>query len=198
MRVTIPKSWTSISIDQFPLIYDIIKDNDIEPIDKEIRLISIITGLPVATIEAIELGQLRDLIKKVRFIFKMEFPKAVEAFNYKGYKWHVNYDITKISAADFISLTKLTATEEDVMVNMAEVVSIFVKPYKRKWFKYVEVEMDYKDKLAIIKTIDVGTIYPVCVFFCKVLTNLLPVIVDYLEKEKQEILKKIAKEIELN
>jgi hypothetical protein len=198
MRVTIPKSWTSITIDQFPLIYDIIKDNDIEPIDKEIRLISIITGLPVATIEAIELGQLRELIKKVRFIFKMEFPKAVEVFNYQGYKWHVNYDITKISAADFISLTKLTATEEDVMANLAEVVSIFVKPYKRKLFKYVEVEMDYKDKLEIIKTIDVGTIYPVCVFFCKVLTNLLPVIVDYLEKEKQEILKKIAKEIELN
>jgi len=198
MKVTIPKSWTSISIEQFPLIYDIIKDEDIEPIDKEIRLISIITGLPVATIESIELGQLRDLIKKVRFIFKMEFPKAQEVFKYKGYKWHVNYDITKISAADFISLTKLTATEEDVMANLAEVVSIFVKPYKRKWFKYVEVEMDYKDKLEIIKTIDVGTIYPVCVFFCKVLTNLLPVIVDYLEKEKQEILKKIAKEIELN
>jgi hypothetical protein len=73
MRVTIPKSWTSITIDQFPLIYDIIKDNDIEPIDKEIRLISIITGLPVSTIENIELGQLRELIKKVRFIFKMEF-----------------------------------------------------------------------------------------------------------------------------
>ena len=198
MKVTIPKSWTSISIDQFPLIYDIIKDEDIEPIDKEIRLISIVTGLPVATIESIELGQLRELIKKVRFIFKMEFPKAVEVFNYKGYKWHVNYDITKISAADFISLTKLTATEEDVMANLAEIVSIFVKPYKRKWFKYVEVEMDYKDKLEIIKTIDVGTIYPVCVFFCKVLTNLLPVIVDYLEKEKQEILKKIAKEIQLS
>lgn len=198
MKVTIPKSWTSITIDQFPLIYDIVKDEDIEPIDKEIRLISIITGLPVATIEQIDLGQLRELIKKVRFIFKMEFPKAVEVFKYKGYKWRVNYDITKISAADFISLTKLTATEEDVMANLAEIVSIFVKPYKRKWFKYVEVDMDYKDKLEIIKTIDVGTIYPVCVFFCKVLTNLLPVIVDYLEKEKQEILKKIAKEIELN
>ncbi len=198
MKVTIPKSWTSISIDQFPLIYDIIKDEDIEPIDKEIRLISIVTGLPVATIESIELGQLRELIKKVRFIFKMEFPKAVEVFKYKGYKWHVNYDITNISAADFISLTKLTATEDDVMANLAEIVSIFVKPYKRKWFKWELVEMDYKDKLGIIKTIDVGTIYPVCVFFCKVLTNLLPVIVDYLEKEKQEILKKIAKEIKLS
>jgi len=198
MRVSIPKSWTSITIDQFPLIYDIIKDKDIEPIDKEIRLISIITGLDVATIEKIELGQLRDLIKKVRFIFNMSFPEPVEWFHHKGYKWNVNYDITKINTADFISLTKLSTTEDDVIMNMAEITSIFVKPYKRKWFKYVPVEMDYKERLELIKTINVGVIYPVCVFFCKVLTNLLPVMQGYLENQKQKILTKIAKEIELS
>ena len=57
MKVSIPKSWASITIEQFPVIYDIIKDKDIEPIDKEVRLISILTGLSVAEIEAIELGQ---------------------------------------------------------------------------------------------------------------------------------------------
>lgn len=195
MRVSIPKSWESITIEQFPLIYDIIKDKDIEPIDKEVRLISILTGLDVATIEEIELGQLRELIKKVRFIFKMEFPQPVEWFKHAGYKWHVTYDITKISSADFISLTKLSTTEDDVMMNMAEITSIFVRPYKRKWFSYVPVEMDYKDRLELIKTINVGVIYPVCVFFCKVLTNLLPVIQVYLEEEKIKILRKIQKEI---
>jgi hypothetical protein len=99
MRVSIPSSWHSIKIDQFPLIYDIINDKDIEPIDKEVRLISILTGLDVATIEQIEIGHLRELIKKVRFIFKLEFPKPVEWFTHGGYKWNVNYDITKISAS---------------------------------------------------------------------------------------------------
>ena len=198
MKVSIPKSWASITIEQFPLIYDIIKDKDIEPIDKEVRLISILTGLSVAEIEAIELGQLRDLIKKVRFIFKLEFPQPVEWFNHSGYKWHVKYDISKISSADFISLTKLSTTEDDVIMNMAEITAIFVKPYKRKWFRYVPVEMDYKERLELIKTINVGVIYPVCVFFCKVLTNLLPVIKGYLETEKEKILQKIAKEIELS
>lgn len=198
MKVSIPKSWASITIEQFPLIYDIIKDKDIEPIDKEVRLISILTGLSVAEIEDIELGHLRELIKKVRFIFKLEFPQPVEWFNHAGYKWHVKYDISKISSADFISLTKLSTTEDDVIMNMAEITSIFVKPYKRKWFRYVPVEMDYKERLELIKTINVGVIYPVCVFFCKVLTNLLPVIKGYLETEKEKILQKIAKEIELS
>lgn len=198
MKVSIPKSWASITIEQFPLIYDIIKDKDIEPIDKEVRLISILTGLSVAEIEAIELGQLRDLIKKVRFIFKLEFPQPVEWFNHAGYKWNVKYDISKISSADFISLTKLSTTEDDVIMNMADITAIFVKPYKRKWFRYVQVQMDYKERLELIKTINVGVIYPVCVFFCKVLTNLLPVIKGYLETEKEKILQKIAKEIELS
>ena len=198
MKVSIPKSWASITIEQFPLIYDIIKDKDIEPIDKEVRLISILTGLSVAEIEDIELGHLRELIKKVRFIFKLEFPQPVEWFNHAGYKWNVNYDISKITSADFISLTKLSTTEDDVIMNMAEITSIFVKPYKRKWFRYVPVQMDYKERLELIKTINVGVIYPVCVFFCKVLTNLLPVIKGYLETEKEKILQKIAKEIELN
>jgi hypothetical protein len=198
MKVSIPKSWASITIEQFPLIYDIIKDKDIEPIDKEVRLISILTGLSVAEIEDIELGHLRELIKKVRFIFKLEFPTPVEWFNHKGYKWNVNYDISKITSADFISLTKLSTSEDDVIMNMAEITSIFVKPYKRKWFRYVPVQMDYKERLELIKTINVGVIYPVCVFFCKVLTNLLPVIKGYLETEKEKILQKIAKEIELS
>lgn len=198
MRVSIPKSWQSITIEQFPLIYDIIKDKDIEPIDKEVRLISILTGLDVATIEQIELSQLRELIKKVRFIFKLEFPEYVQTFKHAGYKWIVNYDVTKITAADFISLTKMSATEDDVMANLAEIVSVFVKPYKRKWFKYVPVDMDYKERLELIKKVNVGVIYPVCVFFCKLLTNLLPVIQGYLEKEKEKILTKIAKEIQLS
>lgn len=198
MRVSIPKSWQSITIDQFPLIYDIISDTDIEPIDKEVRLISIITGLSVAQVEAIELGQLRELVKKVRFVFKMEFPPYVETFKHGGYNWKVNYDVTKITASDFITLTKLSATEQDVMSNLAEITAIFVKPYKRKWFRHVPIDLDYNEKVALIRQINVGTIYPVCVFFCKLLTNLLPVMEGYLEHEKEKILRKIAKEIELS
>ena len=41
MTIELPNSWHDISIDKFPLIYDITRDKEIDPIDREIRVISI-------------------------------------------------------------------------------------------------------------------------------------------------------------
>jgi hypothetical protein len=90
-------------------------------------------------------------------------------FKHNGYRWVVNYDITKLSAGDFISLSKLTESEESIIGNLPQLVAMFVKPYKLKWFKLKEVEMDYEEKVEHIKSINVGIVYPLCVFFCKVI-----------------------------
>jgi len=179
MTIEIPNSWHEISIEKFPLIYDIVKDKDINPIDREIRVISIITDIPVADIEKIRIDQLKQLIKSVNFIFKMEFPKAVEMFKHNGFRWIVNYDISKLSAGDFISLSKLTESEESIISNLPQLVAMFVKPYKFKWLKLKEIEMEYSEKVNHIKSMNVGIIYPLCVFFCKVIEGLYQSIEDY-------------------
>ena len=186
MTIEIPNSWHEISIEKFPLIYDIVKDKDIDPIDREIRVISIITDMPVADIEKIRIDQLKELIKSVNFIFKMEFPKAVEMFKHNGFRWIVNYDISKLSAGDFISLSKLTESEESIISNLPQLVAMFVKPYKFKWLKLKEIEMEYSEKVIHIKSMNVGIIYPLCVFFCKVIEGLYPSIEDYLVSQMKE------------
>jgi len=186
MTIEIPNSWHEISIEKFPLIYDIVKDKDINPIDREIRVISIITDIPVADIEKIRIDQLKQLIKSVNFIFKMEFPKAVEMFKHNGFRWIVNYDISKLSAGDFISLSKLTESEESIISNLPQLVAMFVKPYKFKWLKLKEIEMEYSEKVNHIKSMNVGIIYPLCVFFCKVIEGLYPSIEDYLVNQMKE------------
>jgi len=186
MTIELPNSWHDISIEKFPLIYDITRDKEIDPIDREIRVISILTGITVAEVEKIRIDQLKELIKNVNFIFKMEFPNSVEMFKHNGYRWVVNYDITKLSAGDFISLSKLTESEESIIDNLPKLVAMFVKPYKLKWFKLKEVEMDYAEKVEHIKSINVGIVYPLCVFFCKVIEGLYPHIEDYLVKQMSE------------
>lgn len=189
MTITIPTSWFDISIEKFPLIYDIIRDKDIDPIDREIRVISILSDMPVADIEKIRIDKLKELIKTVNFVFKMDFPKPVEMFRHNGMRWVVSYDITKISAGDFISISKLTETEESIMSNLPQLVAMFVKPYKLNWFKLKEIEMSYEDRIKHIESMNVGIIYPLCVFFCKVIEHLYPSIEDYLVNQM-----KIAKE----
>ena len=132
MKIELPTSWHDISIEKFPLIYDIVRDKEIDPIDREIRVISILADITVAEVEKIRIDQLKELIKAVNFIFKMEFPNSVEMFKHNGYRWVVNYDITKLSAGDFISLSKLTESEESIIGNLPQLVAMFVKPYKLK------------------------------------------------------------------
>lgn len=191
MTITIPNSWDGITIEKFPIIYDLLHDSNIDKIDKEIRIISVLSDIPVSDIEKIQINQLKELIKAVNFIFTMQFPKPKEIFKHEGYYWHVNYDITKLSAGDFITLSNYTINEDTIVQNLPELASIFIKPYKRKWFKYKPVEIE---TLEHIKTMKVGIVYPLCVFFCNLIANLQPDIKTYLEKENDKAMK-IAKEL---
>jgi len=183
MKVTIPKSWDSITIEKFPIIYDLLNDSNLDKIDKEIRILSVLSDLPVHEIEKISLESLKELIKAVNFIFTMNFPKPKEVFKHNDIWWHVNYDITKLSAGDFISLSNFTKDEDTIVQNLTEIASIFIKPYKRKWFKFKPIEIE---TIEHIKTMKVGIVYPLCVFFCNLIVNLRPDIETYLEKENQK------------
>ena len=191
MKITIPNSWDGITIDKFPIIYDLLHDSNIDKIDKEIRIISVLSDIPVNEIEKIRIDYLKELIKAVNFIFTMQFPKPKEIFKHNGITWFVNYDITKLSAADFITLSNYTMNEDTVVQNLPEIASIFIKPYKRKWLKYEPIEIE---TLEHIKTMKVGVVYPLCVFFCNLILNLQPDIKTYLENQN-EIAMKTAMEL---
>lgn len=195
MTITIPTTWFDVSIEKFPLIYDIVRDKDIDPIDREIRVISIMSDVPVADIEKIRIDKLKELIKTVNFVFKMDFPKPVQMFRHNGYRWVVSYDITKITAGDFISISKLTESEESIMANLPQLVAMFVKPYKLNWFKLKEIEMSYEDRIKHIQSMNVGIVYPLCVFFCKVIEDLHPIMEDYLVNQMKLMREKIESEL---
>ncbi len=195
MTITIPTTWFDVSIEKFPLIYDIVRDKDIDPIDREIRVISIMSDVSVADIEKIRIDKLKELIKTVNFVFKMDFPKPVQMFRHNGYRWVVSYDITKISAGDFISISKLTESEESIMANLPQLVAMFVKPYKLNWFKLKEIEMSYEDRIKNIQSMNVGVVYPLCVFFCKVIEDLHPIMEDYLVNQMKLMREKIESEL---
>lgn len=194
MKLTIPNSWQNISIDKFPLIYDLIRD-ELDDNEKNIRILSILSDVNVNEIKKINIEGIKKLIDKIQFVFKMEFPKEKHKFKHNGYRWVVNYDITKISAGDFISLSKLTETEDSIINNLPQIVAVFIQPFQYRWFKIDPIEMDYTAKVNHLKTVDVGTIYPIAVFFCSIIASLLVDIEDYLESQAQEVKKILMNEL---
>jgi len=195
MTIELPNSWHDISIEKFPLIYDIVRDEDLEDTEKKIRVLSILSGLSVNELMKINIDSINKLIDEIQFIFKMEFPKEEQTFKHDKYRWVVNYDITNLSAADFISLSKLTENEDTIINNLPEITSIFIKPFEYKWFKKREIELNYKEKVALIKQMSVGIVYPIAVFFCSVIASLQTDIEDYLEKQSQEVMKIMESEL---
>lgn len=194
MKLTIPNSWQNISIEKFPLIYDLIRD-ELDDNEKNIRILSILSDVNVNEIKKINIEGIKKLIDKIQFVFKMEFPKEKHKFKHNGYRWVVNYDITKISAGDFISLSKLTETEDSIINNLPQIVAVFIQPFQYRWFKIDPIEMDYTAKVNNLKTVDVGTIYPIAVFFCSIIASLLVDIEDYLESQAQEVKKILMNEL---
>ena len=194
MKLTIPNSWQNISIEKFPLIYDLIRD-ELDDNEKNIRILSILSDVNVNEIKKINIEGIKKLIDKIQFVFKMEFPKEKHKFKHNGYRWVVNYDITKISAGDFISLSKLTETEDSIINNLPQIVAVFIQPFQYRWFKIDPIEMDYTAKVNHLKTVDVGTIYPIAVFFCSIIASLLVDIEDYLESQAQEVKKILMNEL---
>ena len=194
MKLTIPNSWQNISIEKFPLIYDLIRD-ELDDNEKNIRILSILSDVNVNEIKKINIEGIKKLIDKIQFVFKMEFPKEKHKFKHNGYRWVVNYDITKISAGDFISLSKLTETEDSIINNLPQIVAVFIQPFQYRWFKIDPIEMDYTAKVNHLKTVDVGTIYPIAVFFCSIIANLYQDIEGYLESQAQEVKKILMNEL---
>lgn len=189
MQITLPSNWNYIKLDKFPHLYDILKDDSLDGIDKKLRVISILSDVPVIDLENLSLDQLKQISNKIDYIFSFEFKKPVETFVHKGYVWKINYDVSKISGGDFLSLSKLSATEDDVINNLPKIVAIFCKPYKRKWFKLHKADIDNADEL--LSSIDVGTIYPIAVFFCNLLTTFYPIMEAYLSEQLTESKKKM-------
>jgi hypothetical protein len=194
MKLSIPNSWQNISIEKFPLIFDVIRD-DLDDNEKNIRILSILSDVNVNEIKKINIEGIKKLIDKIQFVFKMEFPKEKHKFKHNGFNWVVNYDITKISAGDFISLSKLTENEDAIINNLPQIVAVFIQPFRYKWFRVDAIEMDYTAKVNHLKSVDVGTIYPIAVFFCSIIGSLSIDIEDYLEKQTHEVKKILMNEL---
>jgi hypothetical protein len=195
MTIELPQTWHDIEISKFPLIYDVVRDIDLNDNEKKIRVISILSDVNVNELKKIKIDSINQLIDHIQFIFKMEFPKEVESFEHEGYLWKINYDITELSAGDFITLSKLTENEDTIINSLPQIVALFVKPYKKKWLHYEQVEMEYKEIQKLISNMSVGIIYPVAVFFCSAISSLQADIEDYLEKQSKQVMKILQKEL---
>ncbi len=179
MRVTLPKSWGEIPISSFPALNDIVIDEDVDSLEKCCMVISTLSGINFTDVQRLPFAELNKLIEQTAFVFKYAFPEKVEQFNYKGYTWKMNFDHSRITAADFISFSKYSES----INNITEMVALFATPYKKKWFKLSKVDIEFKEKVLLLSEAPCSIMYPLSVFFCKVIKSSSENIQTYLERK---------------
>lgn len=191
MNMRLPKSWNEVSIEQFIEVYDIAQDESIEPIDKSIRIFSILSGLSIDQVEDLTLDEWTQYQQQIKFI--NDFPKATypKSFKLEGYIWKPTLDVRKITAGEYISSIELTKDRENIIINTPKLAALYLTPYKGWWIFKKKAELTFEEKANILNRANVNQIYPLALFFCTLLMKLMENIPDYLNKTMKEIQKEV-------
>ena len=86
------------------------------------------------------ISELKSDIKKLEFLNTLPSDKVVEWFKCGGYWWKVNFDITKLTAGNYIDMDMWVKEPEKILSNSHKILSLFCQPFKwlRKYNKMTD------------------------------------------------------------
>lgn len=175
----LPNDWSEITIKDFVFINSIIKDQTYVAFDKEIDLLCYFSKLTIEEVESLPIERFKEYVKKIQFLFTFPSEKIQDSFivNGKIYRYDLKKPIQ--TAGQYIDLMSFTKKPDEIVDNIHNILAVLCIEEGENYHgeKHKEVAESFYNHL----TMDV--VYPLCLFFCNVWKNLIPVIGDYLERE---------------
>jgi hypothetical protein len=196
-EVTIPTSWEGITIQKFVDYYRAAHAKDVDEFDKELHLLSILTGLDVSDIECLALSDIKMLIEKTSFVKQLDIKDNLPGkFICKGKWFKVNYEVNKLSGGQYIDLMDFCKDDAKIMENLHFIIATITTPLTLFFFeeKYDHItnrkrrtelyNESFKNRAELFRRhLPVSIAYPLALFFYAVWEKLLPSIEDCLKGE---------------
>jgi len=187
----LPKSWDEVTLEQLEEINEIKKEFEDNQIRISINSLAILMKRPISVVSSTyTLGQIYALEAQVKFMDELPPNKLVKSFKANGKKYQVNYDVSGVTASQFILMNHLM-NKKSIRQN-AEICAIFItekgKPFDME--KHRDIAED------LYKHCPVSVIYPLSVFFCNLITLWSEVTKVYSQKEIITKLKDIQEAIQ--
>lgn len=189
------KEWKSITLSQLQEAAKIDGLN-LEPLDKQIKFLSIITGFSEDHILNLPKRDFLELLKKYDLSFSLADldTKGRKSYNFKcgGYYWKPETDVSKFTTGMYIDCSELI--KMNVNERLSDLMATISTPYKKFWFIKWKVELSFEEKCNILKTMSVADAYPLALFFCRVLIHLTNDMANSLKADVEKLMteKKIA------
>lgn len=133
MKYRIPKEWSDLKIKQFIELRAALEMRDVDQLDRNVYIVSALLGKDIESVEAnLSLSELHSVIAKTTFTKELPTKKPASKFVLAGKLWRVDLEMKDILPAQYIDLSLLTKTEEDIIENMHEIMAVFCRPYFKK------------------------------------------------------------------
>lgn len=183
-----PKTWNDISVAQFIKIYDLYQDESLDNIDRQVRLLSNVTGKTIDEIEDLSILDFKLLSIKHDYLHHLPEEKPAKDFKAGGYYWKIQKDVTKLTTAEYINLSELLKEKENVIVNLPSILSIFCVPHNKfLWFKW-PAKLEPEKIKELLSNASIAPMYSMALFFCRLLIHLTVSMKDSLEIRIREMM----------
>ena len=143
------KGWDDVSISLYNEISKICGDEKIEPLDKNIKLVALLSNTPEDEIWDLELEELRPLLNDIQWLWKFDFKKKWKGNKLKinGNAYDVCTDLEKFTISQYIDFQMIWPRLKDSDDDYSRILATFIIPEGKKYNK------DY-DLQGVIKEIN--------------------------------------------
>ncbi len=187
--MTLPTSWKEISLKTYCLLDGIIKDNDLNTIDKDIEILSLLSEKPRSEILALPFNVRHGYLRKIEFLNNLNSIKPLQSaksfrFFIKGKRFEIKLNATELTGGQYIDLMTFLKDPEATNQNIHNILAVIVLPLKFGLFKSKYDGEAHAIRAAFFyENMSVSIAYPILVFFCNLSEHLTQAIQDYLKTE---------------
>jgi len=133
MRV--PDKWSEVSLKQYIEITDVVAI-DMDELDKQVKILSILTKLDEDTVTALAIPRLKEAIRACAFIYgKPELKPTEDFIKIGGKRFRINKMLNTLSGAEYIDMTSLVKDPKQITANLPKIIAIFLHPVNIFGFK---------------------------------------------------------------
>jgi hypothetical protein len=176
--------WNNLTLWQYQQLMPILTntEKDWTELDKETKMLSVITGLTEHQIDSLSIQTLKELRKNLEFLNEPIVGKPVNYIIVNGKRYRINYDIKNMPAARYIESKVFS---KDTLGNLHKIAASMVVPQKKTWFgKWIDDKYDaskHEDYAADMQEANFIHVYHSLVFFYQVYRNWIEVSKDYMK-----------------
>lgn len=181
-----------------------------DELDKNVKILSVLTGESEETIMALNLNELKAAIKAIQFIYiQLKTTKVRTSIRIKGNRFYINNNVRELTGGEYITYTSLLKDKSQVTTNLPHILALFFKPInflglmKKKCYTknssgvWIQKLDSYTKTAKLIEAnLTMDVVMELSAFFLRSYELSIRTTQDYLIKQTKKNMKMLAKEMD--